>query len=294
MYNSKINYVVVGSFVLAMLIMLIVSVALLTGRTGATDTYYAMYDNVTNLKYGTQVMYEGFPIGQVEDISPVEEHGKLRFRVDISVRQGWRIPDDSIAQIASSGLLTATTILIRAGNSKTMLRPGDRIPSSDRKNVLEAISSVAGETSGLIRRLRDLADQFADSMPEITRNLSAFSAKLNHSGDQLQAFLKKKNAENLEATLANFSSLSRQLHATDKRLDRFINDSELLLTENRDDLRQAVRDLHHVMASLARHIDAIAHNLEIASRDMSEFSRQIRANPGVLLSSKPPADEAEQ
>ncbi len=294
MKSSKINYVVVGSFVLAMIAALIVSVALLTGRTGATDIYYTVYDNVTNLKYGTQVMFEGYPVGQVEDISPLEKGGKVRFRIEMSVRKGWRIPVDSVAQISSSGLLSATTILIRAGDSQTMLKPGAEIPSSNQQNVLEAISSVAGETGGLIQRLRDIADQFADSAPEITQNLSAFSAKLNESGSQLQAFLKKKNAQNLEASLANFSRLSRQLNATGTRLDKLINDSSLLVAENRGDLKQAVRDLQHVMASLARHVDAISHNLEVASRNMSEFSRQIRANPGALLSSKPPADEAEQ
>ena len=39
MNNNKVNYVIVGGFVLAMLAGLIVSLALLTGRTGATDGY---------------------------------------------------------------------------------------------------------------------------------------------------------------------------------------------------------------------------------------------------------------
>ena len=53
MKSNKVNYVVVGSFVLAILVGLVISVAMLTGRTGATDTYFAVYDNVTSIKYGT-------------------------------------------------------------------------------------------------------------------------------------------------------------------------------------------------------------------------------------------------
>jgi len=294
MKNNRINYVVVGSFVIAMIIALIVSVALLAGRTGATDTYFAVYDNVTNLKYGTKVMFEGFPVGQVEEISPFEKNGKLRFRVDMSIRKGWRIPANSVAQVTSSGLLSATSIVIRAGDSPSMLRPGDEIHSAGRQNVMEAISSVAGETSSLIERLRGIADDFAGKAPEIARNLSDFSARLNESGDRLQAFLKKKNAENLDVSLTNFSRFSEQLKVTGAKLDRFINDADRLVAENRGDLKQAIRDLQHVMASLARHVDAITHNLELASRNVSEFSRQIRANPGALLSSKPLADEVEQ
>jgi phospholipid/cholesterol/gamma-HCH transport system substrate-binding protein len=36
----------------------------------------------------------------------------------------------------------------------------------------------------------------------------------------------------------------------------------------------------------------INQNLEGAARNMFEFSRQIRQNPGLLLGGKPPTDEA--
>jgi len=294
MKSSKINYVLVGGFVLAILAGLVISVAMLTGRTGATDTYFAVYGNVTNIKYGTQVMFEGYPVGQVEDIQPFRRDGKVRFRVGMSVMRGWQVPDDSIAQVTSSGLLSAITIIIRAGTSKTMLRPGGEIPASGQKSMSEAISSVAGETTSLIRHLSDIADHFAGKEPEITRNLTEFSAKLNKSADQLQEMLKKENASHLESALTNFAKLSERLNATRERLDRLITDSGSLVRENRGDLKEAVRDLRRIMASLSRHVDAISHNLEITSRNMNEFSRQIRANPGVLLSNKPPADEARQ
>ncbi len=294
MKSNKINYAVVGSFVLAILAGLVISVAMLTGRTGATDTYFAVYDNVTNIKYGTQVMFEGYPVGQVEDVQPLQQEGKVRFRVDMSVLQDWHIPDDSIAQVTSSGLLAAITIVIQAGRSKTMLEPGAEIHSSSQKGMFDAISSVAGETTGLIQRLRDIADHFADKAPEITANLTEFSVKLNKSGSQLQEMLKKKNAENLEASLANFSGLSENLQESTRKLDTLLNDFSLLASENKNGIKDSVEDLRHIMASMSRHIDAISHNLEISSRNMSEFSRQIRANPGVLLSGKPPADEAAQ
>jgi len=294
MKSNKVNYAAVGSFVLAILAGLIISVAMLTGRTGATDTYFAVYDNVTNVKYGTQVMFEGYPVGQVENIRPLKQDGKVRFRVDMSVLQGWKIPDNSIAQITSSGLLAAITIVIKAGSSQAMLSPGDEITASGRKSMFEAISSVAGETTGLIHRLRDIANNFAGKAPEITRNLTEFTAKLNKSGSQLQEFLKQENARHLESALTSFAELSENLKATRERLDNFISDSSSLVSDNRGDLKDAVGNLRHTMASISQHIDAISHNLEIASRNMNEFSRQISANPGVLLNSKPPADEAVQ
>ena len=56
MRSSKINYLIVGLFVLAMIGALVTTVAMLTGRTGAVDNYYTYYANVNGIKFGTQVV----------------------------------------------------------------------------------------------------------------------------------------------------------------------------------------------------------------------------------------------
>ena len=64
--------------------------------------------------------------------------------------------------------------------------------------------------------------------------------------------------------------------------------------DNRLDLDRSVVDMRHAVESVTRHIDAINQNLEGAARNMYEFSRQIRQNPGLLMGGTPPKDEAEQ
>ena len=39
MKSDRINYIIVGGFVMLMLTGIVISVAMLSGRTGATDTY---------------------------------------------------------------------------------------------------------------------------------------------------------------------------------------------------------------------------------------------------------------
>ncbi len=55
MYKQKINYVIIGFFVTAMLSAGIGSIALLAGRTGPADHYFIVLDNVADVKFGTQV-----------------------------------------------------------------------------------------------------------------------------------------------------------------------------------------------------------------------------------------------
>ncbi|MEK7244864.1 MAG: MlaD family protein, partial [Pseudomonadota bacterium] len=145
MKGNRLNYFAVGLFVIASIVGLVVAVAVLSGRTGASEGYYAVYRNVTGVKFGTQVMYEGYPIGQVETVTPTPEAGGMSFRVNFAVRQGWRIPDDSVANIAAPGLLSAITISIQAGKSANALKPGNQIKSQEAANIFAMVSSVAGD-----------------------------------------------------------------------------------------------------------------------------------------------------
>ena len=47
MRSNKVNYLVVGSFVILSLIGIVIAVAWLSGRTGPTDSYYAVYNNLS-------------------------------------------------------------------------------------------------------------------------------------------------------------------------------------------------------------------------------------------------------
>jgi phospholipid/cholesterol/gamma-HCH transport system substrate-binding protein len=347
MRTSGVSYVMVGGFVLAAIVGLVVSVALLTGRTGATDTYYTVYDNVTGVQFGTRVMFEGFPIGQVESIDPIQEGGHVRFRVEMSVREGWRIPADSVAEITASGLLAAVTINLHAGESATMLKPGAQIRGRELANLFAAVSSIASEignltdsnikpllenlnqtvvafgdlvrTDGtaLVKDMRGLTgavskevpaivgdlqaftDQLSTETPKIIANLDQFSEKLNASADGLNEILNEKNRRkidqvfaNLEAATENMNQLSKDIHKTRSNVDKLVKDLDTTVTDNRADIDRSVDEARHVIESISSHIDAINQNLEGASRNMYEFSRQIRQNPGLLLGGKPARDEA--
>ena len=53
----------------------------------------------------------------------------------------------------------------------------------------------------------------------------------------------------------------------------------------------AIRDLRHTLAAISRRIDSITSDLETTTRNVSEFSRQIRENPGVLVRGRETDDD---
>ena len=296
MKTNKINYLAVGAFMIATLTGLIVSIALLAGRTGATDDYYAIYKNVTGIKFGSQVLYEGFPVGQVEEVTPVEIKGRMSFRVDFGVREGWRIPSDSVAQIESAGLLSAITISIQAGLSEKPLTPGEEIQGLESADLLAAVSNVATEISALteysvkplIKNIADAVDlmhaMVKDDGREIADGVKAVVADISkHAPDIIK---------NVDQFSGNFTKLSTDLSATRETLDQLLVSMNTLVIDNKASVEETIQDLRYVVDSFARHVDSVNQNMEGTSRNMYEFSRQIRQNPGLLLGGTPPKDAA--
>ena len=321
MKNAKINYVAVGGFVIAMVAALIVSIAMLTGRTGATDEYYVEYGNVSGVKFGTQVVYEGYPIGQVEDITPGERDGRMVFRVDLSVNEGWRIPKDSVATVATSGLLSAVVIAIEAGESPVAHDPGAQIDGREASNIFAAMSTVAAEISDLARNdikpllaalrgtvgsvgsildsdgkvllqeITGIARDLSERAPKIVQNLETFTGRITDASEHVSKFVTAENTKKLQGMINNLDVTARNFTKLSKNMDQLAQTMNKLVTENEDDVAKSVEELRYVMDSMARHIDAINENVEATARNMNEFSRQIRANPSLLLGGEPPEDK---
>lgn len=315
MRNAKINYLIVGVFVIAMVSGLVAGIVILSGRTGATDAYFAMYNNVTGVKFGTQVMYEGYPIGQVETITPTAVDGRMRFRIDFNVQQGWQIPANSKAEIAAPGLLSAITIAISAGDSATPLKPGAQVVAREAADIFSVMSSVAGDISDLsqhsikpllanlnkmlgtdgkllLEDLRAVTKDLGERIPRIAANVET-------AADQIGKVMSDGNREKIENTInymdkaaINMAKLTRDLNATRTEVDNLVTAMNGVVTDNRTEVDAAVEDLRYVANSTARHIDAVNQNLEGTARNMYEFSRQIRKNPGLLLGGTPPSDKA--
>ncbi len=291
MRDDRRNYILVGSFVIAMLVGLVVWLALLSGRTGATDPYYVLFGNVRGLVPGTKVLYEGYPVGRIEDISPLEGTVAGRFRVDVRITRGWRIPEDSTAGVTASTLLSAMMLEIRAGETLHTIEPGGEIPSSEAPSLFTVMAEVAGELGELAENsLKPLLESLSQGTPEIVAGLERFTGQLNHTLERVNALIEPLEGErlerivgNVESTSANFAAVSGDLAQTQQRLDALLESVNALVNRNREELTHAIVDLHDSLESVTRHIDDISRNLEATTRNMNEFSRQLRENPGVLI-----------
>jgi phospholipid/cholesterol/gamma-HCH transport system substrate-binding protein len=301
MRDDRRSYVAVGAFVVAMLAALIVWLATLSGGGFAAHTYYVVYDNVLGLAEGTQVLYDGFPVGQITGIEPTEREGKRAFRVDMGIRRDWELAEDSVATVAAPGLLSAVVIDIQGGISPTALEPGSEVRGLPAASVFTAVSDVAGQLTDLAENsVKPLLESLGKGTPQIVSNIEDFTSALNVTLARIDELLSPPNIQriekilvNLETTSKGFAVVSGELERTRAEIDKLLGTVDRLLDRNEGEIGHAITDLHDSLEAVARRIDAISHNLELTTRNLAEFSRQIRENPGVLVRGRDAAPDSD-
>ncbi len=304
MKRDTINYTLVGAVVAGALVLLLGALALISGRGMASSEYVVRYRNVTGLRYGAPVFYEGYRVGQVGAVTPERGAQGTRYRVELHIRRDWSIPLDSVAQLQSSGLLADVSIGIREGASHDMLKVGGELKGAEGGNLFVAMNDLAGEVSTLTRSqieplLRTLT-QHVDSIggtldtraPAILDQTRALLERMNHASDALNDVLKPQNRQALSAILGQVRGLTEELRHTRGTLDQALAELAGMAKDNRSDVRRSVQDLSAVLRALSERIDVITHHLESSSRNIDEFSREIRMHPNRLILS-PKADKVE-
>lgn len=302
MKRENVNYFLTGVVVLAALGLLLGTLFVITGRSGATDDYLVRYRNVAGLAFGTPVFYQGYRIGQIERITPERDAEAMRFRVDFTVQHGWQIPKDSVAQLMSSGLLSDVFISISEGKQPAFLEPGAEIAGREAADLFGAVGELAGEVTSLTRdkltplvdrlgqRLDAIGGKFEEGTPLLIDKAVELVEQLNSSAASLNKILSPANQGHIDTLLAessaaasNVRQLTGELAATRKQLDSILSELDATVKESRPEVKEAMADLRFTLDAMSQRIDAITYNLESASRHFDEFSREIRKEPNRLI-----------
>lgn len=305
MKRDHVNYTLVGAMVLAALALLLVALYLITGSSGGAAAYHTYYRNVTGLRAGAPVFYQGYRIGQVDDVVPERGDEGTRYRISLSLRADWPIPADSVARLQSSGLLADVTVAIREGREATMLAAGGEIRGEESTDLFGAMNELAaeittltrGQITPLVRNLSERVDSITGSLdkgtPEVLNQARELLVRLTQASDGVNDLLKPANREAVSGILKEVHALTGQLESTKADLDSALRELAALTRENKPGIDAAVTDLGAVLATLSGRIDTIVHHLSSASRNVDEFSREIRKNPNRLLLA-PKADAPEE
>jgi phospholipid/cholesterol/gamma-HCH transport system substrate-binding protein len=199
---------------------------------GKSTTLYAVYDHVGGLQSGTTVSLNGFSVGTIDDITFLDETGKLM--VSFTLTTDLPIPADSKAELYDTSVIGGKGLQIVLGTpGSTIAQNGDTLTSmvkigmTDRitelMEPLEAkVNSAIVETDLLMKNLNQLLDTDSQALlRETLKNFSETSASLKviskNVSENLAANEKALGTilENTAELTSNLSSVSQTLNEAD-------------------------------------------------------------------------------
>ncbi|MDR0582091.1 MAG: MlaD family protein [Prevotellaceae bacterium] len=251
-------------------------------------TYYISYDRVDGLSASSPVFLKGLKIGVISDIT-YEEDGQ-QFLVSVQVKKAYHIPDNSVAEIFSTGLMSGNGIRILPGNSPVIAASKSRLASSIAPDIISSLTPLKEQTEALLANLNTtitavnniLTDETQKNLEasmsslrkslqhieQITGTLGAKNGHLNNTLENLDAFSSalRNNNENIHKITANFAQFSDTLRRAD--IKTTIDRLNVLLAQAGDTSGTVGQLLQN--DALYRHLTATLNSLDELIKDLQK------------------------
>ena len=262
--ETRAHYVAVGTFVLAVIFLAFVAVLWL-GRTEFGEQarrYYIFFrGSVAGLNKGSQVQYNGIPVGQVVDIrvDPGNlEQIQVTAEIDTSIVD---IKSDARAFLETNILNGIATIQIRGGTREA----SDLVPETGHKYPV-------------IKSGRSELEEVKASLPELV-------ADLKEAAHGVNALLDENNRRAVAETLQNVRTITAAFVEPSKKLTEVVDNANNAVVQLRtffQDLDESYTDKGGLKDRLSQTLadaDRLAKNLNEASRQLQLVLQENR--PGI-------------
>ena len=296
------NYFLVGLFTLIIGGVSIFLLLSMGGKNKDAEAYYSYFTNVTGLGYGNPVYYEGYRVGQVEDITPETIDGKLVFKTEYSLIQGWKVPTDSVTKIESSGLLSDMSLAIHAGSEHNFITPGSEITGAMGDDIMGTMIKLADDLGELnekkVKPLFDLIYKRTDTLtksleiqiPDILSSIDLLVKDINKLVKTADKLLDEENLAGIDQIIVNLENLTTKLSATGGWVETSVNnvnsliDSGKQMINNSDNKVATMLDISiQMLEAFSVKAETIGNEIESASMNMNEATEIIRRNPSTLI-----------
>lgn len=308
--------ILVGAFVLAGFAVILAAIFLIHGvGLRSRVTYHALYANVAGIEDGTPVKYNGMLVGRVDGLK-IDDEDRTKVRVTFAVREGTPVTARTVAKITKADILGDPYVDLhqlesQAPGSARLDEPGDILPQGSR--------ILAGEPFDLQATLDDAAaaiESLSALAALVKRQVEAVIDDVRKVLQTAQRLLSDENRARIEETLARLADTSRGMQSLvadnrerldgvirsaqmtadsfrnasaqiDESLDRILPKAEILL----DSTDRAVTDLRGLVVSAkgtlsafdVQRINDLLDNLDSTTRNLAEFSRDLKDRPYRLI-----------
>ncbi|MBK8891541.1 MAG: MCE family protein [Dechloromonas sp.] len=196
--ETKVNYALVGAFVLVLGAVLIAG-ALWLASGGAFQKKYDLYlaieeESVAGLNLNAPVKFNGVDIGKVREIR-IDADNPERVKLLFAIERGTPIKDDTVAILKTQGLTGIAYVELSGGTR-------DAAP----------LSAKPGSDYPVIQTRPSLSARFENVLTSVL-------AKLDSTSKNINAILSEENQASLKNALADIATVAHTIAARKETLD---------------------------------------------------------------------------
>src|SRR6201991_450581 len=264
-----------------------------------TKKLYAVFDNVDGVELSNAVQVNGLTIGNVSAINESDKDLTHGIIVTITLKKDVHIPKNSIAEI-NSGFISSATITVNKGDDPQFLANGDTLLTKKKPNILsqvqESVNPIILKLGGTLTSLDSLIQTVGTLFdPRLKNNFGSIIANLATSTAQLQIMLNAqtgalaqslKNVNTFTANLAkNNDHITHTLENVEKTTS---NLSSAKIPETVESLRAAVTEMQGLVSKLNSNNGTVGMllndkrlytNLEGTTRSLQILLDDLRLHP---------------
>lgn len=226
------SYLKVGTFAVIVILVSWWGIKWLGGQNIllTNNVYHVYYDDVTGLMESARVKMRGVEVGNVRSITLLDNNVKVELSVDAKYAD--MIPANSVAEIASAGLMGGMEIYIIQGDSEEIMPDGATFEGRVRPDMIGSLADKGGELlEGLnttVDNLNTLLDDNGEGIGQLIANLESMTSTINSvlasSSDDIEGALSDlhaftttltENSARIEAMIANLETFSGDLADAD-------------------------------------------------------------------------------
>ncbi|OGO93066.1 MAG: hypothetical protein A3F41_04210 [Coxiella sp. RIFCSPHIGHO2_12_FULL_44_14] len=300
--DTKVNYVAVGLFVIALVAVLIGIVIWLTTLRIEEDTQkYVTYlrDEVSGLNQRSDVRFSGVKIGYVDTVR-LDPQDPRRVMVVMKIKKSAPITTATVARLSSEGLSGVHYIGLKAlvpHASPLTVCPGQKYPIIPSEPSLlvkmsDAIKKVTESITGLsndIRQVFDKENRLAfknalQNIEKITHAIAINSQNINQSLQSTNQLLLNSAAASKELPI-----MMQRINATLAEIDKTAKSMTRAGVSVANTMDQSTKTVQNVSHQLIPTAQQLLMNLDNLAATLQQVSREVKLNPGILVRGKAPA-----
>ncbi len=257
------------------------------------DRYTVRLRSSTGVEPGTSVRLGGLKVGKVLELR-IPPDDTARVEITLGVRQGTAVPQGTWASVATMGLLGDFFLQLSTETHSTQrIPPGSRIPEHEPVQIADILNRLQGIASSTETLLGDVSVVLKADLTDLLRRVSEVAKATQATVAHIDAFVAPANRERVEKVLVTLDQIVQEsgasvravlenFTAASRRMDTTMGAVEGMVGENREDVRDAVRQLKADLEAAARLFTAMEGTLQGVDRTLAHVERAVLGNSDAL------------